>query len=232
MLTLTGLWLALWTPAGVIAGEECDREIYGHLARADRPAWVMVFSLDEHGELVLETRGRTGVYVSRELPVVEECRMARCDREGGARGFSIMVTSNRPFALPHGFARHQVFRVTPHAPWRNEHTRRLCQLLGVPVGSVRVTVHSWSRLEAPGCGHAVCARSCTHAGWPWVGLAKGDRVYVDGGFVGCGVSALFAVSAGPHRVTVVTERGRKDTRWVSFPAARTKAGRVDRVVCR
>jgi hypothetical protein len=184
------------------------------VTRDDRAQWVMVFSLNECGQLVLESRGRSANYVAAGSIHPDGLCLADLDR--GRTGYRIVVTSDRPFCVPPGFARRQAFRTPAH--WSAGHSRRLCRLLGVRPGIVRVTAYA-GEPAWPHHRHADDGVPCVHRGWPWTGVEHSDRVFVDGVFAGHGFAALVRIAAGGHRVTVVSAQGRKVTRWVSFPAS-------------
>lgn len=178
----------------------------------ERPAWVMVFSLDFDGRLTLLTRGRTGVYVSQRSGQSD----VLCGSSGPQAGsrYDIVVYSDAPFALPRGFARAHKFRVDKRG-WHEEHSRRLCRSLGVRPETVRVVVHAQRGWSRPACNHG----AFVGAGL-WAAITAGGRVYVDGGFRGRGVEAMFSVPPGRKRVSVVTDSGHKYSEWVAFPVSR------------
>lgn len=210
LLMVAALVAALGASRPALAGGAC--------ARGDQPyarcQWVMVFSVDGEGRLVLETRGSSGIYVSAGQPHSELCDLIGCRNGRPSCGYSIVVSSDRPFALPRGFERRRAFHARGPEPWRAEHSVKLCRLLGVQHGSVRVQVHNWG---STGCAYGPHS-SCFQGGWPWSGLSGADRVFVDGRFVGRGPLALSAATPGRHRITVLTVTGRKVSRWVVLPA--------------
>jgi hypothetical protein len=225
LLVAAALVAALGASRPALAGGAC--------AHGDQPyercQWVMVFTVDGEGHLVLETRGSSGVYVSAGQPPSDLCDRIGCGHVRPSCGYSIVVSSDRPFALPRGFQRRQAFCVAGPAPWRAEHSAKLCRLLGVQHGSVRVQVHRWASTD---CAYGP-PTPCLQAGWPWFELSDADRVFVDGCFVGRGPLALSSAAPGRHRITVLTVTGRKVSRWVVLPAhARHSACNRGGAACR
>lgn len=218
------LWAAGSAPA--LADHNCEAEAC--YAQAERPQWVMEFALDDCGQLVLASRGRSAEYIAvggrHHHKSVKHGQAKR-----GARGYNIVVVSEEPFVLPRHFGRHQTFVVG--SKWKGDDTRRLCRLMGVRPGVVRVTVTACEP-EYFESRRDVRVGYCPHDAWPWAGLERADKVYVDGSFRGAGFAALLDVSGGGHRVTVVTGGGRKLTRWVSFPTSDCGSSCRLELVCR
>lgn len=205
-----GAALCLAAPGTLRANGLCPGEVC--VVRSSGPQWVMVFALDDCGALVQVSRGRSAEYVP-----ATRGRHDACVAPGRptVAGLQIVVASDRPFCLPRDFDLHAFH--AGHA-WNSGHTRRLCRLLEIRPASVRVSVHKVGRpIHAP-CAYRTCTGPCGHRVWPWSEVEREDRVYIDGGFAGLGLSALLHVASGPHRVTVVTHLGRKTTRWVTFPS--------------
>jgi len=222
-LGLTGLLCAAG-PSAVRADHFCDADVC--FVRADRPQWVMVFSVTGGGDLTLERGGRSAVFVGAGSSHRD------CFASGGRRmhggGYHVVVTSDRPFGLPRNFARSQSFQV--RSQWGSQHTKRLCRLLGVRPGSVHVAAFAFEpEFRRRRDQHTTV---CGHSAWPWAGLHGEDQVYVDGIFRGLGVSALIRVSSGGHRVTVVSSEGRKQSRWVAFGTSSCEPTCPVRLACR
>lgn len=224
LLVVVGVAAALTGPENLMAdgkgghrgnhgGKRCTEECaWSTGVHTDRASWVMVFSLDDEGRLFKSTRGRTGEFVTRDVPLSDV--FAACN-PGCADAFcewQIVVRSEVPFVAPAGSNRDPLFHVGRRG-WKQGDSRRLCRMLGLRPERTRVTVH---RVEPRG------QRSCRHE-WDsftarvWADVSAGGRVYIDGSYQGQGPAVLLSVAAGPRRLTVVSDSGHKYSGWVSFP---------------
>lgn len=179
----------------------------------EQPSWVMVFSLGRDGRLLPQTQGRTGVFVTSELS--DEGLFARMNygRQTPDCEWQIVVRSERPFAMRHGFRCDDEFRLDGRGQLRREHARRLCRLLGVRPKDVQITVYPVRVHRERNCRYCEIGFSSQL----WAGISSGGGVYVDGGFRGRGFEVLARLAPGRHRVTVVTDSGHKYSDWVAFP---------------
>lgn len=217
----------LWAAAAVPALADHDCEESGCYTQASSPQWVMTFSLDSDGQLLFEGSGRSADYMLEGAVVHHRASRRNVEDEPVYR---IVVASDQPFCLPVGFPRHQAFPV--RSQWRPEHSQRLCRLLGVRPGAVRVVATSCGPVYVKPRQHRARVVARAHTAWPWCEVNRADRIYIDGRFSGEGFAALVDVSVGPHRVTLVTSQGHKTTRWVTFPDGRCGSECDQRVVCR
>jgi hypothetical protein len=216
--------LALAGPEPLAASVLCGRADFGGVVqppyacaigldgwRVDRPMWVMVFSLDETGRAHRLTRGRSGVFVSPDYRALDLAASVARNHGDCAQGTLIVVSSETPFALSSERACRARFGHDRRGLLPIERAR-FCRLVGLPA-SVNLSCVPVTACERV----AGCASDGRLAAELWAGIRTGGRVYVDGGYRGCGPTALAGLAPGRHRLTVITRAGHKQSSYIDWP---------------